>query len=187
MRRRIIVKQVIFFFLCSLTFEPVIASTDEEHKASIFIKYYTAFCLSYVTNLESLRESLTANTAKLPPKVARKFLSGHDGDAWKLLDEQVISVVALPNHKKFCSLSMQKADTEYAKKQFIRLVSTAPQPFMSKQVSSHKTLSALNVLTNTISYEWSLPNSRQKMLFTLKTALSPKADVQLFGSTEIVQ
>jgi hypothetical protein len=81
----------------------------------------------------------------------------------------------------------RRADPASAEKMFARLVASAPAPLVSKQVRNERAKTVANGPTHTLSYEWSVPNATRKMLFTLTTASSDTAQLQVLGSAAIVR
>jgi hypothetical protein len=61
-----------------------------------------------------------------------------------------------------------------------------PHPLVARQVQDEYAQTSANGQTHTIAYEWSVPNARRRMLFTLTTASSATAQIQALGSVAIV-
>lgn len=101
-------------------------------------------------------------------------------------DKHGTFVLVLPTGKNLCAVHVRRADTEAAKKLFSRLVANAPSPLIVKQVKNEQAQTATNGQTQTVSYEWSVPNAARKMLFRLTTAPSETAQLQVLGSAAIV-
>lgn len=158
---------------------------ESEDQANSFANIYASLCLKNLSNLEALREKLKP-MPKLPPEKAAMFLAGNPGDAWPVPDKHGTFVLALPSGKNLCAVHVRRANTEAAKKLFAGLVANAPSPLVSKQVRNEQTQTTVNGQTQTISYEWSVPNAARKMLFTLTTAASEQAQLQVLGSAAIV-
>jgi hypothetical protein len=159
-------------------------AAEGEDQANSFANIYASLCLKNLSNLEALREKLKP-LPKLPPEKAAMFLAGRPGDAWPVPDKHGTFVLALPSRMNFCAVHVHRASTEVAKKLFTGLVASAPSPLVAKQVKSEQTQTA-NGQTQTVSYEWSVPNASRKMLFTLTTASSDTAQLQVLGSAAIV-
>lgn len=123
---------------------------------------------------------------KLPVEKAAHFLSGNPGDAWPVPDKHGIFVLSLPTNKNICAVYARRADTAIAEKLFAGQVANAPPPLVSKQVINERGQTVANGPTHTISYEWSAPNAPRKMLFTLTTASSETAQLQVLGSASNV-
>lgn len=173
---------VLLFSLISSTSQ---AATEGENQASSFAKIYAALCLKHLNNLEALREKL-APMPKLPSEKAAHFLADKPGDVWPVPDKYGTFVVALPAQGQFCAVYGQKADTEVVREQFINLVAQAPTPLSVKQTRNDQTQTANNGLKQTVSYEWSVPNAQRAMLFTLTTASSETAPLQVLASAVII-
>lgn len=178
-------KHIIALVLTGLASPAVTAASDGENQANSFEKHYASICLKHLNNLDALRENLKS-LPKLPPEKASHFLAGNAGDAWPVPDQYGAFVLALPAGKNMCTLHLRRADTEVAKKQFIALVGKAPSPLVAKQVRNEKNQTAANGPTQTVAYEWSVPNAPRKMLFTLTIAPSETARLQVLGSAAIV-
>lgn len=160
-------------------------AVEGEDQANSFANIYASLCLKNLSNLEALREKLKP-MPKLPPEKAAMFLVGNLGDAWLVPGKHGTFVLALPSGKNLCAVYARRASTEAAKKLFTGLVAKAPTPLVAKQVRNEKAQTAANGQTQTVSYEWSAPNTKLKMLFTLTTASSDTAQLQVLGSAVIV-
>ena len=161
------------------------AQTEGQKQAASFSQIYAALCLKNLSNLDALRETLKPAPA-LPSEKAAYFLAGQAGTAWPVPDKNGIFVLALPEKKNFCALHGRRADSVAVEQQFVRLVGQAPAPFTAKQVRNEQKQTAANGLTKTLAYEWSAPNVPRKMLFTLTTAASETAQLQVLGSAAMV-
>ena len=162
-----------------------VAATTGEAQASSFIRLYSSLCLKHVNNLEALREKLKP-MQQLPPEKAELFLAGRTGDVWPVPDKSGTFVLALLKGKSFCAVYARRADTEAVEQKFSAIVATAPSPLVAKQVENGHAQTAANGQTHTIAYEWSVPNAHRKMLFTLTTAPSTSAQIQVLGSAAII-
>lgn len=172
--------------LFALSFLPSICFAGEgEDQANSFANIYASLCLKNLPNLEALREKLKP-MPKLPPEKAAHFLAGNPGDAWPVPDKHGTFVLALPSGKNLCAVHVRRANTEAAKKLFAGLVSTAPSPLVAKQVRNEQAQTTANGQTQTVAYEWSVPNASRKMLFTLTTAASDTAQLQVLASAAII-
>ena len=178
-------KRIIALILISLASNAATAATEGENQATSFANIYASLCLKHLNNLEALREKLKP-MPKLPPEKASLFLAGDAGDAWPVPDKHGTFVLALPAGKNVCTVHVRRADTVAAKKQFENFVANAPSPLVAKQVRNDQTQTAVNGPTQTVAYEWSVPNSPRKMLFTLTTAPSEAAQLQVLGSAAII-
>ncbi|MBR7800116.1 hypothetical protein KDM90_08905 [Undibacterium sp. FT137W] len=123
---------------------------------------------------------------KLPPEKAAMFLAGNPGDAWPVPDKHGTFVLALPSGKNLCVVHVRRANTEAVKKLFAGLVLNAPSPLVAKQVRNEQAQTIANGQTQTVAYEWSVPNAPRKMLFTLTTAASNTAQLQVLASAAII-
>lgn len=158
---------------------------EGEDQANSFANIYASLCLKNLSNLDALREKLKP-VPKLPPEKAAMFLSGLPGDAWPVPDKYGTFVLALPSGKNLCAVHGRRASTEVAKKLFTQVVAIAPSPLIAKQVQSEQAQTTANGQTETVSYEWGVPNATRKMLFTLTTASSDTAQLQVLGSAAII-
>lgn len=75
---------------------------------------------------------------------------------------------------------------ENAIKLFTEMVANPPTPFTSTLVKNEQTQSPANGQIQTLSYEWSVPSTTRKMLFTLTTATSESAQLQVLGSAALI-
>lgn len=178
-------KQIIGFVLIGLVANTAMAGSEGENQADSFANIYASLCLKHMNNLDALREKLKP-MPKLPPEKASHFLAGNAGDAWPVPDKYGTFVLALPTEKNICTVYVRRADTEAAKKQFANLVANAPSPLVAKLVRNEEIQTAANGPTQTVAYEWSVPNAPRKMLFTLTTAPSETAQLQVLGSAAII-
>lgn len=160
-------------------------ASDAENQANAFANIYASLCLKNLTNLEGLREKLRV-MPKLPPEKSALFLSGNVGDAWPVPDKTGTFVLALPSNKNICMVYARRADTTKAEQMFVGLVGNSPAPLVSRLANDERAQTAANGPTHTISYEWSVPNAARKMLFTLTTANSDDAQLQVLGSAAII-
>jgi hypothetical protein len=172
-------------FALTMAASNVCMASVGEDQANSFARIYSTTCLSNLANLEALRQKLKPIPA-LPQEKASLFLAGNPGDAWPVPDKFGTFVLALPSGKNFCAVHVRMADTEVAIKLFNDIVATAPPPFTVRQVKNEQVETALNGLTKTVSYEWSYPNESRKMLFTITTASSSSAQLQVLGSAAII-
>ncbi len=178
-------KHIIALVLIGLASNAAAAASEGENQASSFANIYASLCLKHLNNLDALREKLKP-MPRLPQEKASHFLAGNAGDAWPVPDKYGTFVLALPTGKNMCLVHVRRADTEAAKKQFSNLVANAPSPLVAKQVRNDQTQTAANGSTQTVAYEWSVPNAPRKMLFTLTTAPSESAQLQVLGSAAII-
>lgn len=155
-------------------------------QAQSFATMYTSLCIKHLTDLNGLSAKLK-DMPKLPTEKASHFLAGHPGDAWPVPDSHGTFVVALPSDINLCAVHAHRANTVTAEQFFIQLAAYAPAPLLSKRVRDEYTETGPNGLTHTLSYEWSGPNATQKMLFTLTTASSDHAQLQVLGTVSLVQ
>lgn len=172
--------------LLALTLTPGLSIASEgEDQAKSFANIYASLCMRNLSDLEALREKLKS-LHKLPPDKAAHFLAGNPGDAWPVPDKHGTFVLALPSGKHLCAVHGRKADTEAARKLFAGLVSNAPSPLVARQVRNDQTQTTASGQTKTLAYEWSAPNASRKMLFTLTTAASESAPLQVLASAAII-
>jgi len=135
--------------------------------------------------LDKLRDKLK-KIPKLPPEKSAEFLSGNSGEAWPVPDKHGLFVLAILNNKDMCMVYARRANTVKAKELFTTLVAKAPAPLVSKLIKDENLKTKANGETHTISYEWAIPNALKKMLFTITTSSSDKAQLQVLGSAAIV-
>ena len=170
--------------LCFVSGTSIAAETGDD-QASSFIRLYSSLCLKHVNNLEALRDKLKP-MSKLPPEKAEHFLAGRPGDVWPVPDKSGTFVLALLKGKDFCAVYARRADTEAVEQKFSAILATAPSPLVAKQVEDQRAQTSANGQTHTVAYEWSAPDGHRKMLFTLTTASSAEAQIQVLGSAAIV-
>jgi len=163
----------------------VCLASEGDDQAISFAKIYASLCMANIPNLDALREKLKP-IPSLPPEKASLFLAGNPGNAWSVPDKFGTFVLALPSGQNFCALHARRASTETAIKLFTGMVANAPSPFTSTLVKKEQTQSPANGSVQTISYEWSAPNTTRKVLFTLTTASSESAQLQVLGSAAII-
>jgi hypothetical protein len=160
-------------------------ASEADDQAKSFAKIYASLCLQNLPNLEALRQKL-APMPKLPSDQAALFLGGAPGDAWPVRDKHGKFVLTLPSGKNLCAIHARRADVGVANTLFQKMVANAPAPFTAKMVMNEEKPTVANGVTHTVSYEWTVPNHAQKMLFTLTTAESENAQLQVLGSAAIV-
>jgi hypothetical protein len=160
-------------------------ASETDDQANSFAKIYASLCMKNLPNLEALREKLRP-IPSLPSDKAALFLRGNPGDAWSVPDTYGTFVLALPNGKNFCAVHARRASAETAIKLFTGMVANPPSPFTSTLVKSEQAQSPVNGQTRTLSYEWSVPNATRKMLFSITTATSETAQLQVLGSAAII-
>jgi hypothetical protein len=154
------------------------------NQANSFSNIYLTLCMKHVSNLEELREKLKP-VPKLPAEKAMRFLSGSQGDAWSVPDKHGLFVLALPTGKNMCAVHGRRASAEEVKKQFIKLVASAPASLTAKQIRNEQLQTSANGLTHTIAYEWSRPNAAPKLVFMLTTSASETAEIQALATVAI--
>lgn len=176
----------IFATLIVLTLGTNVCLANEgDDQANSFARLYSSLCMKSLPNLEALREKLRP-IPSLPPEKAALFLGGNPGNAWSVPDKYGEFVLALPISKNYCALHVRRANVDTALKLFTEMVANPPHPFTSTLVKNERTQSVTNGLTETISYEWSIPNVTRKMLFTITAAASESAQLQVLGSAAII-
>lgn len=154
-----------------------------------FAKTYSGFCMKHVNNPDALRTQLIASKLpKLPPEQATHFLSGQEGDAWPVPYQGQLGnfVLALPAGKNMCALYMRRANQAEVEREFIKLVGKAPASLVAEKRTDKYAETPGNGETHTISYTWSLPQASRKMVFTLTTASSEKAQLHVLASSAMV-
>lgn len=178
-------KHLMALAFIGLASHTVSAASEGEKQAQAFAHHYASLCLKHLNNLDALRDKLKP-IAQLRPEQAAHFLAGRAGDAWPIPEKSGLFVLALPAGKNMCAVHARRADTVAAQKQFSHLVARAPAPLVARQVRNQKAQTAANGETQTVAYEWSMPNEGHKVLFTLTTAASTKAQLQVLGSVAII-
>lgn len=163
----------------------VCLASEGDDQARSFARIYASLCLKNFQDLEALREKL-ARLPKLPPEKAALFLSGRKGDSWPVPDKHGEFVLTLTAGQNFCAVHARKANTEEATKLFSGLVANAPSPFTAKVVKDEQTHSSASGQLRSLSYEWSTPGISRKILFTLTTASSESAQLQVLGFAAII-
>lgn len=171
---------IVSLFLTIVVCTSCFAGTAED-QADAFARIYASLCLKNITNLDSLREKLK-DMPKLTPEQAAHFLAGNQGDAWPISDTTGTFVLALPRDKNICAVYARRADATKAEKLFVALVGNSPAPLVARPVRDERAHTPANGPTHTISYEWALPNAARKMLFSITTATSDDAQLQVLGS-----
>lgn len=172
--------------LLALVLTPTVCLGGEgDDQANSFAKIYASLCMKNLLDLEALRTQLKP-MPKLPPDKAALFLAGHPGDAWPVPDKSGLFVLSLPAGKSFCSVHVRRANTATVIKLFTQLVANPPSPLTAKLLKNEQKQTALNGPTQTISYEWSVPNAKRTMMFTLTTASSNSAQLQVLGSAAMI-
>ncbi|WP_209589954.1 NMCC_0638 family (lipo)protein [Massilia sp. BHUDP2] len=169
------------FILAALPFTSNAGGPADQARS--FAEIYTSLCMKHLTNLDALREKLK-QVPKLAPEQARHFLSGRSGDAWSVPDKHGTFVLALPHQKNLCAVYARRADTRAAEKLFVERVGTAPAPLIGKRTADDHARTASGP-THTLAYEWGVPKAGKKMVFTLTTAASDTAQVQVLGTAAI--
>jgi len=164
----------------------ICVANEAKKQANAFAKIYSSLCLKNLSNLEDLRRQLKS-VPKLPEKKAEHFLSGYKGDAWPIPNKFGLFVLALPYNNNICLVYARRADTKKSEEIFKKLVSTAPKPITSRLVGTTNKQTTANGSTRTISYEWSTSGVVRKRLFTLTTANSGNAQIQVLGSAALVK
>ncbi|CAM3835278.1 hypothetical protein CCOS865_02501 [Pseudomonas reidholzensis] len=163
----------------------VCLASEAEDQATAFAKIYAALCVQNVADLPALRDKLSA-VPSLPPEKAAVFLAGNPGDAWPVPDKQGTFVLALPSNKNLCAVHARRASPEKAIKLFTGLVSNPPAPFSAVRVKDEQGEAGANGATHTVAYEWSVPDAKRKILFTLTTNASESAPLQALGSVAVI-
>jgi len=161
-------------------------ANDSVSQTESFINIYSSLCIKHVNDLDALRKKLSP-LPKLPSDKASHFLSGNEGNAWPVPDKNGTFVVAIPTEKNICMVFARRADTESAEKKFKSLFSKATTPIESKLTRDEYKETDANGKTHTIAYEWAVPKALRGMLFTLTTASSENAKLQLMGSAATIR
>jgi hypothetical protein len=160
-------------------------ASEADDQANSFAKIYASLCMKNLPNLEALREKLRP-VPSLAPDKASLFLAGNPGDAWSVPDKYGTFVLVLPHGKNFCAVHVRRASAETAIKLFTGMVANPPSPFTSTLIKNEQAQSMVNGQTRTLSYEWSIPNTTRKVLFSITTATSASAPLQVLGSAAII-
>lgn len=178
-------RKLFISLILSSLFSTMCFAGEAEDQANSFSNIYLTLCMKYVSNLDELREKLKP-VPKLPADKAVHFLSGGKGDAWSVPDKHGLFVLALPTDKNLCAVHGRRASAEEVKKQFIKLVASAPASLTAKQIRNEQAQTSSNGLTHTIAYEWSKPNATLKLVFMLTTSTSETAEIQALASASLV-
>lgn len=155
-------------------------------QADSFANIYASICVKHLANLDELRAKLK-DMPELPPEKAGRFLQGMDGNAWPVPDRNGVFVVALPKGKNLCSVFARRVDAQAAEERFVRLVQKAPAPLVSRLATDERGQSSRSGATKTVSYEWSAPQAKRKMLFMLTTSTGESADIQGLATASLMQ
>lgn len=175
-----------FAALLSLTLSAnACLASEADDQANLFAKIYASLCMKNLPNLEALREKLRP-IPSLPPDKAALFLGGNPDDARSVPDTYGTFVLALPYGKNFCALHVRRASVETAIKLFTGMLANPPSPFTSTLTKNEQAQSPINGQTRTLSYEWSAPNATRKILFSITTATSESAQLQVLASAAII-
>jgi hypothetical protein len=180
-------------FISTSTLTALVLSSNSyaqevEGNSQFFTKMYAGFCMKNINDFEALRTKLVnSKLPKFPPDQAKNFLHGKVGDAWPVPHQGQMGnfVLALPIG--FCTLQVRRANQADIERQFIQLVGSAPAPLIAKKTVDNWNETGANGKTHTISYTWSSPKAMRKMQFTLTTASSENAELQVFASTAMVK
>lgn len=178
-------KFIAILLTLTLAASNVCLASEGDDQANSFAKIYSSLCLKNLTNLEALRQKLKPMPA-LPPEKAGLFLAGQSGDAWPVPDKSGTFVLALPSGNNFCAVHVRRANTETAINLFTQMVTNPPAPLTARLVKNEQLQTGLNGPTQTVSYEWSVPGAKLKLLFMLTTASSESAQLQVLGSAAII-
>jgi hypothetical protein len=155
-------------------------------QADSFANIYASICLKHLANLDELRAKLK-DMPELPPEKAGRFLQNMDGNAWPVPDRNGVFVVAVPKGKNLCSVFARRVDAQAAEEKFMSLVQKAPAPLVSRLATDERGQGSPSGATKTISYEWSAPQAKRKMLFMLTTSTGESADIQGLATASLVQ
>ncbi|MFC1542335.1 hypothetical protein ACFL4M_00415 [Pseudomonadota bacterium] len=179
----------LFTVLVIFAFSTVSHAEEIDGRTEPFTNLYLKLCMKNLNDFEALRTQLTNNKLpRFPPVQAALFLKGHRGDAWPVpyQGQQGNFVLALPSDKNFCAIHARRVNQAEVERQFIKLVSKAPPPLISELKNKEVSENSTNGMMRTISYAWSLPQAKRKMLFTLTTASSKNANLQALGSVAMI-
>jgi hypothetical protein len=161
-------------------------SNEGEDQANSFANIFSTICLKNLTKLTELRQQLKP-LPKLPPEKAAAFIGSIPGDVWPVPDKHGLFVLNVAHKADFCAVFARRANTEAAKALFLKIVEKAPSPLVSKRALNEEKQTKANGKTQTVSYEWSIPDAKKKMLFTLTTSPSDTAEIQVLDSAAIIQ
>ena len=176
---------IVVILMLALT-SNVCLGSEGDAQANSFANIYALLCMKNLLNLEALREQLKP-MPQFPPEKAAPFLGGRPGDAWPVPDKHGKFVLTIHSSKNFCAVHAHRASTETAIKRFTSLVADAPYPLIATQVKNEQTQDVVNGPVQTVSYEWSTPGAPLKLLFTLSTAPSDSAELQVLGSAAVIR
>jgi len=187
---RTIHTSILAAILLAFAFCGTVHAEEIDGRAEYFSSLYLKLCMKNIDSLGALRTQLTNNKLpKFPPEQAAHFLNNKDGDAWPVpyQEQQGNFVLTLPAGDSFYSVLVRRANQADVERQFIKLVATAPPPLVSEMRTDEHSETPTNGRTHTISYLWSLPQATKKMMFTLTTAYSENAQLQVVASTTIIK
>lgn len=159
-------------------------------RADFFANLYANLCMKNIDNLEELHSQVAkSNFQKLPPEHAAQFLRGLDGEAWRVPYQGQVGnfVLVLPAGKNICELYARRANQADVERQFSRLAAIAPPPLISEINPVENSETAANGKTHTLSYTWSAPQAKRKILFIVTTSSSESAQLQALGSVSMVK
>lgn len=162
------------------TAAPATPSTPAQQTES-FANIFTSTCVKYASNMAALRAKL-APLPTLAPDKAAYFLQGQPGKAWPVPDPHGSFVVAIPDGQSLCAVYAHRVGVPQAVSWFKKMVADAPVPMTSRQVQNSKAPTAQNGVASTIAFEWSAPDSTKRVLYSLTTSDSAKADLQGLAS-----
>ncbi len=175
--------------IATLAFSPTNYAQETAIKPDSFIGSYLTICMQNLNNLEALRSRLIQNQIpKFPSEQAKNFLMGMDGDAWPRPQDGALGnlVLALPAGKNICIVHARQANPNEVEQQFIKLVEKAPAPLFAELKNDTQGEHPNAGKTRVISYTWSVPNVKRKMLFMLSTATSETTRFQATGTASMI-
>jgi hypothetical protein len=175
--------------LPTLTFSFNSYAEETDGGAEFFANLYLGSCMKNIHNFEVLPTQLiTNNLPKFPSEQAAHFLNGLKGDAWPVPHQGQLGnfVLSLPAGIPFCEVYVRRANQADVERQFIKLVGNAPAPLVAELKIDQQAETVPNGKTHTLSYTWSVPHASRKMMFTLPTANSENAQLQVSASAFMV-
>lgn len=178
---------VVILFVLAL---PVCAAESNEiASAKEFSRLYSELCMQNTANYEGLRNNLIEQKIpKLPDDKAKSFLQGIDGDVWPFPDQGKLGnlVAALHASNDYCAIFVRRASIAEMEKQFVKLVTTAPAPFVSTLKKDETITTKDNGKAHTLAYSWVDPKTKEGILFLLTTATAKNAQLQGLASTSFI-
>ena len=152
-----------------------------------FVQLFAATCMANTFSPDKLRNTLNSElTPELPPERATPLLRGNSGTAWEVFFGKGQYAVAL-TQSGVCAVFARHAEISEVQEGFIRFVSSAPEPMVSRKIDSLHAGPNSEDLTTT-AYAWSRPGERLEIVFTLTTSkIARDPEIQAMASVALSQ